>query len=200
MKPFAIDSSTPLIEVQHASVMREDYLALDRFSLKIGQGESLAILGPNGSGKSTLLKLINRELYPLVKKETCVEILGKENINLNHYREKIGWVSQDLQNSYDGEVLGLEVVISGVFGSVSIWQHHQVSKEQISIATEVMKALNIGYLRDRPFAHLSTGQKRRLLLARALVHEPDTLILDIQFKKSGHFVGNAPSSRNTETN
>lgn len=171
-------NAVPLISILNASVMRDDSLALDHFNLEIAQGESIAVLGPNGSGKSTLLKLINRELYPLVKPETKVEILGQEHFDLNHYRKYIGWVSQDLQSSYQNDVLGLEVVLSGFFGSVNIWAHHQVTDNQITLAIELMKTLSIYDLRDRAFAQLSTGQKRRLLLARALVHKPDTLILD----------------------
>ena len=167
-----------LINIENASVMRSDFLALNRFSLKIEQGESLAILGPNGAGKSTFLKLINRELYPLVKSNTKVEILGKEHFDLREYQSQVGLLSQDLQNSYEDNTPGLEVVISGFFSSISLWQHHDVLPKQIETAIKVMSQLHIDHLKDRLFGKLSTGQQRRLLLARALVHKPDTLILD----------------------
>lgn len=158
--------------------MRDTTLALDRFNLQIDQGESLAILGPNGAGKSTLLKLINREIYPLARQETSVEILGQEHFDLKHYRSHLGLISQDLQAGYEEKTPGLEVVISGFFSSISLWQHHEVLPEHIKQAKDIMDSLGISDLRDRCFGELSTGQQRRLLLARALVHQPDTLILD----------------------
>jgi len=171
-------SATPLINIENASVMRGDFLALNKFNLTVTQGESLAVLGPNGAGKSTLLKLINRELYPLVKPDAKVEILGNEHFDLAEYQRHIGLISQDLQASYEDNTPGLEVVISGFFASISLWQHHDIQPEYIKKATEIMSQLKISDLRDRLFGKLSTGQQRRLLLARALVHSPDTLILD----------------------
>ena len=158
--------------------MRGDHLALDQFSLTINQGESLAILGANGAGKSTLLKLINGDIYPLVRANTEVEILGEQAVNLHHYRRHIGLISQDLQDAYQHSVPGLEVVLSGFFASISLWQHHEIQPSQLQRARAVMAQLDILNLADCLFGRLSTGQQRRLLLARALVHKPDTLILD----------------------
>lgn len=153
-------------------------MALDNFSLQIEQEESLAILGPNGSGKSSLLKLIGRQLYPLDRPDSFVRILGNEYFDIRIYRSHIGIVSQDLQESYDSNVPGLEVVISGFFDSNSLWQHFEITDTQITTARSIMTDLNIEELADRRFGQLSTGQQRRLLLARALVHQPKTLIFD----------------------
>lgn len=158
--------------------MRGDTPGLKDFNLRISQGESLAILGPNGAGKTTLLKLIGREIYPLVKPETKVEICGQEHLDIRHYRRRIGIISQDLQANYEPATPGLEVVISGFFDSISLWQHHHIEDSQIDTAKEMMALLEVEHLQDVPFGNLSTGQQRRLLLARALVHRPDTLILD----------------------
>lgn len=200
-----IATLTPLINIENASVMRDQHLALNGFNLRIEQGESLAILGPNGAGKSTLLKLINRELYPLVKPETKVEILGQEHFDLSHFRTHIGLISQDLQNVYDDNVPGLEVVISGFFSSISLWQHQDIQPEQIQRASEVMANLNIADLRDRLFGELSSGQQRRLLLARALVHAPATLILDepttgMDIKASFHYLSTVNSLLSDQNN
>ena len=168
----------PLINIKNASVMRGDFLALNKFNLNVAQGENLAILGPNGAGKSTLLKLIGRELYPLVKEQTKVEILGEEHSDLREYKRHLGLICQDLQASYEENTPGLEVVISGFFASISLWQHHDILPEQVEKALGIMSKLQIEDLSDRLFGELSTGQQRRLLLARALVHSPKTLILD----------------------
>jgi len=172
------NNNTPLIQIEHATVMRGDHPGLKDFNLKIAQGESLAILGPNGAGKTTLLKLIGREIYPLVKPETKVEICGEEHLDIRHYRRRIGIISQDLQAGYEPATPGLEVVISGFFDSISLWQHHNIKDSQIETAKVTMALLGVDHLQDVPYGSLSTGQQRRLLLARALVHQPDTLILD----------------------
>ncbi len=167
-----------LIEIQQASVMRGKYLALQDFNLSVRRGESLAILGPNGAGKSTLLKLISRELYPLVKPHTRIAMLGQEHFNMQEYHRLLGLVSQDLHSSYEAATPGLEVVLSGFFGSNSLWGHHRVEQGQREAAHAILHELGIAHLEDEHFGNLSTGQQRRLLLARALVHEPEALILD----------------------
>lgn len=168
----------PLIEIKNCTLMRGTTKALDDFSLSIGQNESVAIVGPNGSGKSSLLKLISRELYPLDRPGTSLSILGNRHPNVQDYQRHFGLVSQDLQNNYLGETPGLEVVISGFFASNSLWNHFDITDEQITSAKETMAAIQVSDLMDRLFSTLSTGQQRRLLLARALVHKPHTLILD----------------------
>ena len=167
-----------LIEIKNCSLMRGDRLALDNICLNIEVGESLAIIGPNGSGKSSLLKLLARELYPIDQEDSYIRILGEEHFDKRDYRAHLGWVSPDLQQTYHPETPGLEVVISGFFDSNSLWQHFEFNSEQISQAEATLERHRISELAKLPFGKLSTGQQRRLLLARALVHQPKTLILD----------------------
>lgn len=171
-------SLPPLVEMKNCTLMRGDIKALDSIDLKIEQGESIAIVGPNGSGKSSLLKLISRQLYPFDNADTRLSILGKTHFNVHDYQSQFGLVSQDLQRDYLGDTPGLEVVISGFFGSNSLWHHFDISEEQISEAKRAIERIGVSQLTDRPFGTLSTGQQRRLLLARALVHNPAAVILD----------------------
>lgn len=173
-------TGAPLIEIQNATIYRGDTRVFDGLNLSIGQREPAAILGPNGSGKTTLLKLINRELYPVHRKESWVRILGKESWNVWELRAQIGIVSHDLQNRYDDSNTGLEVVLSGFLSSIGIHGSlaNRLTREQADQALAVMAELGVESFANTPLRRMSTGQQRRCLLSRALVHDPHTLILD----------------------
>jgi iron complex transport system ATP-binding protein len=147
-------------------------------SLQLRRGEHTAILGPNGAGKSALIKLLSRELYPVVKPGSWLRIFGEERVNLWDLRARIGLVSQDLQAGYSGGVLASDVVLSGCFGSVGLGRSHLVTASQRQRVRQLMEELGLADLAQRPYGQLSDGQRRRLLLARALVHGPQVLVLD----------------------
>lgn len=167
-----------MIDIQNVTVFQQQTQVLDQFSLKIDVGEKVAVLGPNGAGKSTLLKLISRELYPVVRDGSHVRLFGDERVNLWDLRSKIGFVSHELQEDYTPYTSALDVIVSGFFGAVGTHEHLQPSPEQIAQARALLQQLEMGDYDTRMFQRLSTGQKRRLLLARALVHRPRALILD----------------------
>ena len=173
-------SEVPLLDIRNATIFRGTTRVFDRFSLRIGQHEQVAILGPNGSGKTTLLKVINRELYPVVSADSWVRILGQSSWNVWDLRSRIGLVSHDLQTRYRDTTTALHVVLSGFLSSIGVQGMlvERISSEQRATARKIMADLGISQLADTPLRQMSTGQQRRCLLARALVHEPDTLILD----------------------
>lgn len=167
-----------MIEINQITAYHHQTRVFDRFSLSIGSHEHVAILGPNGAGKSTLLKLISRDLYPVVEEGSYLKLFGSETVNLWELRSKIGLVSQDLQEDYTPHTTALDVVISGFFGAIGSHGHLQPTEEQVELAHALMAAMDIAGIDNCMFQRLSTGQKRRLLLARALVHKPQALILD----------------------
>ncbi|KEA64146.1 ABC transporter, ATP-binding protein [Marinobacterium lacunae] len=167
-----------MIDIHEVSVFQQQTKVFERFSLKVEQGEHVAILGPNGAGKSTLLKLISRELYPVEREGSYVRLYGNERVNLWDLRSRIGFVSHDLQEDYTPYTTALDVILSGFFGAVGRHDHLQASTEQTAKAQALMERLGMTEYSTTMFQRLSTGQKRRLLLARALVHEPEALILD----------------------
>jgi len=173
-------SDAPLIEIRNATIYRGSTRVFDDFSLTIEQHEQVAILGPNGSGKTTLLKVINREIYPVLKDGSWVRILGRSRWNVWELRSHIGVVSHDLQTKYRNTISGLDVVLSGYLSSVGIHGilAGRISSAQINAARQIMQDLGVESLTDTPLGNMSTGQQRRCLLGRALVHDPDTLILD----------------------
>src|SRR4051812_37901200 len=166
----------PLIEMRKASVMRGDRVVLHEIDLEIGVGEHVAILGPNGCGKSTLIRTLTRELYPLARPETVVRIFGQERWHVFELRKLLGIVGAVPHLSK--VVTGREMVISGFFSSVGVWPNHHVEPDMIEQAEAVLAQLEASHLADRDFEELSSGEARRILIARALVHSPKALLLD----------------------
>jgi len=169
-----------LIEIHDATLWRGSTCVFRNLTLDIEQHERVAILGPNGSGKTTLLMTINRELYPATKPGSYVRILGKDRCNVWELRRQIGVVSNDLQHRYTPTTSAIEVVVSGFYASVGVHGAlaDRVTPEQVAAATKTLAELGIEALRNTPLNRMSSGQQRRCLLARALVHDPVTLILD----------------------
>jgi iron complex transport system ATP-binding protein len=167
-----------LIDLRHVTVMRGENTALRDLSLTIGAGEHVAILGPNGCGKSTLIKTITRACYPLARPETSVSILGHTRWNIFELREMLGIVSNDLMAQCTREITGFDVVLSGFFSSIGIWPNHEVTSDMRAKASEVLELLEAPKLARKPVNEMSSGEARRILIARALVHSPMALLLD----------------------
>lgn len=167
-----------LIDIEKATVYRGETRVFEDFSLSIDQSENTAIIGPNGAGKTTLLKVLNRELYPVYQPGAHVRILGRERWNVWELRKSLGVLSNDLQTHYLGHVRGIEVVLSGYYASVGVYDHQDFTEAQIENGREIIKWLGVADISDRAFGTLSTGQQRRFLLGRALIHQPRHLVLD----------------------
>ena len=170
----------PLIEISNATIWRGSTCVFENLDLVIEQHERVAIVGPNGSGKTTLLKAFNRELYPVASPGSVFRILGRDRWNVWELRKHVGIVSQDLQQRYTPATTALEVVVSGFHSSIGVHGiiAERVTAEQVDAAAAVLAELGVGDLGRQPLQAMSTGQQRRVLLARALVHRPQTLILD----------------------
>lgn len=172
------DPAPPLLEFRNISVMRGERLALKNLTLSIHSGEHVVILGPNGCGKSTLIKTITRECYPLVRDESAMRILGEDRWNIFELRSHMGIVSNDLMTTCTRDITGHELVLSGFFGSIGVWPWHEVTPAMEEKTKEVLALLNATHLTDRWLDEVSSGEARRLLIARALIHDPQTLLLD----------------------
>jgi iron complex transport system ATP-binding protein len=170
--------SSPLIHFENVSVRRGERVALDGFTLQVKAGEHVAVLGPNGSGKSTFIKTITRECYPLLRPETRLEIMGQGSWNIFELRSHIGLVSNDLMAQCTRDIKGRELVLSGFFGSIGVWPNHEIRPGMQEAVDSAMARLEVEHLADRWLDELSSGEARRLLIARALIHNPETLLLD----------------------
>jgi iron complex transport system ATP-binding protein len=167
-----------VFEFSNVSAYRNGTLVFDGLDLSIRKGENTAILGPNGSGKTTLMKLISREIYPVWSERSRMLVYGRNQWNVEELRSRLGIVSHDLQQNYGTHAKGRDVILSGYYSSIDIWPHQLFSAAEIGRAEELMRRLGIEELADRPFGKMSTGQQRRFLLGRALVHRPEALLLD----------------------
>jgi iron complex transport system ATP-binding protein len=170
--------SAPLLELNGVTVMRGERAALEDVSLRIEAGEHVCILGPNGCGKSTLIKTITRECYPLAREGSSIEILGRERWDVFELRNLLGIVSPDLLAACTTDATGRDVVLSGFFSSTRIFPHHHPDPVHLRRSDEVLERLGIAHLADRCVMHMSSGEAKRTLIARALVHEPNTLLFD----------------------
>jgi iron complex transport system ATP-binding protein len=168
----------PLLSLSHVTVMRGDREALRDINLEIASGEHVCILGPNGCGKSTLIKTITRECYPLAREGSRIFILGRERWDIFELRTRLGIVSPDLLASCTTDSTGRDVVLSGFFSSTRIFPHHHPDPQHLARANETLERLGIAHLSDRAVAEMSSGEAKRTLIARALVHQPQTLLFD----------------------
>jgi iron complex transport system ATP-binding protein len=158
--------------------MRGENIALREVTLSIGPGEHVAILGPNGCGKSTLIKTITRECYPLASPESSISILGQSIWNIFDLRSLLGIVSNDLMAQCTREITGFDIVLSGFFSSIGIWPNHHVTGDMRGKASQILKLLEAPHLAHKPVDEMSSGEARRVLIGRALVHDPKALLLD----------------------
>jgi iron complex transport system ATP-binding protein len=165
-----------LLEFENVHVQRENTMALRGISFSIDAGEHAAILGPNGSGKSTLIKVITKECYP--RQPGRVRVWGKENWGLFDLRALLGIVTNDLVDSCTKPYSALETALSGFFGSIGVWPNHHVTGEMERKARSALRFFDVEHLSDHPLTEMSSGEVRRAVFARALVHDPKALLLD----------------------
>jgi iron complex transport system ATP-binding protein len=171
-------TTPPLLELQNVVVMRGARRVLRNLSLRIQADEHVAIVGPNGCGKSTLIKTITRECYPLANDDSRMAILGQESWNVFDLRNLLGIVSNDLMAFLTTDATGLDVVLSGFFSSAGIYSNHHVDVAQQSAAEKALAKLQVAHLADRPVCEMSSGEAKRILIARAIVHAPRALLFD----------------------
>lgn len=171
-------NAEPFLEIQNATVWRGDVQALRDFSLQLQHGESVAILGPNGAGKSTLLKLLTGEVRPEAKEETLCRLFGEDLWSLEELRHRIGVVMPEDIARFHPEELSRDVVLSSLRGAFGRTRDMRFSAKEKAAADHAIERLGVGSLADRDFGTLSSGERRRFLIARALVHDPAVLVLD----------------------
>ncbi|WP_419768204.1 ABC transporter ATP-binding protein [Arcobacter sp.] len=170
-----------IIDFENIHVSYDDKLILKELNLKIEDNQHWAILGANGSGKSTLIKLISSQIHPRQNYPHKKLILGKERYSLFDLRKAMGIITNDLHNHFydQGNFLtGYEVVLSGYYSSIGVFEHQDFTQEQHDKANEILEYLEITDLKDKIVAKMSTGQLRKCIIGRALIHDPKAFILD----------------------
>jgi iron complex transport system ATP-binding protein len=177
------DGEAQFLELRKVNVARGDRVVLHDVNLTIRAGEHVAILGPNGCGKSTLILTMTCQLYPIVQPGMSVRIFGRERWDLTELRKHFGVVSSgplggELPGERTAVTTGLDAVIAGFFSASTLWPNLHVTDEMRERAVEALDRMEARYLGRRRVGEMSAGEKRRILIARALVHRPRQLLLD----------------------
>ena len=166
------------LELENVQVARGDRVVLHDVNLKIRAGEHVAILGPNGCGKSTLILTITCQIYPIVQPGMRVRIFGRERWDLTQLRKHFGVVGTDLPGERTAVTTGLDAVIAGFFSASTLWPNLHVTDEMRERGGEALARIEASHLAEQLVGEMSAGEKRRILIARALVHRPRQLLLD----------------------
>jgi iron complex transport system ATP-binding protein len=175
----------PLLELHGATVVLGGARILDRLTLTIGAGEHTAILGPNGAGKSTFIKLLTLQQYPLPAENGTppIRVMGRELWDVFALRSQMGIVSPDLHDRFvhgnsNGAINGLDAVLSGFFASQGVFAHQRITDAMRRAALDALTRVGAARLAGATLDTMSTGEARRVLIARALAHNPSALVLD----------------------
>ena len=159
-----------IIEIRNLSFSYNGQPVLQDVDLEIKEGDFMAMIGPNGGGKTTLLKLI---LGLLAADHGSIRVFGKPPREVSH---RIGYVPQDVHINKDFPVSVLDVVLMGKLKPGRRWARH--SREDRIAARQALDQVKMAGYRERRIGKLSGGQKQRVFVARAMVAEPELLLLD----------------------
>ena len=175
----ASSGAPELLRLRDAEVRRGGRAILSIDDFRVCDGERVCILGPNGSGKSTLVGLLTREVLPVWRENPPLVFRGDPRAPLADVNRTVGVVSavvedRGLRNARNV----LDVVLGGSFGAVGVPWHLRASDGQVASARRALADAGIAELADREMRTLSTGQVRRVLVARALAADFDVLVFD----------------------
>ena len=170
--------TTPLFQIHDASVGRGGKAILHVGDFALAEGEHVALLGPNGAGKSTFIQLLTREVFPLWREEPPVRFRGQERPKLADVKRTLGIVSSTMHDQVRVHLPVIDIVTGGLFGTLGLPLRGEVGEKDRALAEDALERLGIAELAPRDVMTLSTGQVRRVLVARELVRDPQVLIFD----------------------
>jgi molybdate transport system ATP-binding protein len=172
------NAASPLIRIENADVFLDREKVLHGICWELRRGEHWAVLGGNGAGKTTFLKLIASDLYPMFgARVSRFEFTADDTIW--DLRRRVGCVSPLLQTHYREQLTVEQVVVSGFFSSVGLMDHPTATQRHRTRA--LLREFDLEHLRSKSMLALSFGELRKVLTLRALVHDPELLILDEPF-------------------
>ena len=168
-------------DLKNINVYIDQKKVLSNININLHYGENTVILGPNGSGKTTFLKLLNRSIYPITSYNSSFKLFNKENINIWDLRKRIGFLFKEMEQRVNNGVKLYDVISSGFSGIFNSRYTNLLSEREKIKINNLINEWDLSNIIDNDFQSLSDGQKRRALLARALVYEPSLLVLDEPF-------------------
>jgi iron complex transport system ATP-binding protein len=167
----------PVVRVDHVSVVKDGTTLIEDISWEIGPGERWILFGANGSGKTTLLEVVSSYLYPT---KGSVSLFGEplKRADVRQLRPRIGYVGPAPTQFVRSHLRSLDIVITGLHASFLDTRWHTYEDEDWERASECLRTLHAERLADREFGTMSEGEKKRVLIARSLMADPDLLLLD----------------------
>lgn len=167
---------TPVVELADVSIVRGGARLLDGVSWSVQEGQRWVIVGPNGAGKTTLLQVLAAQMHPTTGLAALLgEVLGA--VDVFELRPRIGVSSAALSDRIPrSEAVG-DVVVSAAYATLGRWRETYDPMDYLR-AAELMEQFGVGHLSQRTFGTLSEGERKRVQLARALMTDPELLLLD----------------------
>ena len=164
------------LDVKNTTAYKQDYKVIKNLSIKLFYNERIIILGPNGSGKSSIVDLINRNIYPLVEKESYFKIFNEELIDIWKVRKYISTVNNEIKLRINKDLKVKDVLLSGLYGSFC--KINNPKKEELNKVKELIDKMFLNDIADKEFGYLSDGERQISIIARAIINNPKVLILD----------------------
>jgi len=169
--------------IENASVIRGNRLILEDISLSVKPGECVGIYGSNGAGKTTLLTLINGLLF-CKKGRVIIDNIVLSQKTIRQIRIITGYVPQNFEVDPRIPVLSKTVVLSSCYGRMGLFRFPDQS--MLEKAYGLMKKLDVEDVFNRPFGQVSGGERQKIMIARAMMQEPEILLLDEPFSSVSH--------------
>ena len=164
------------LDAKNTTAYKQDYKVIKNLSIKLFDNERIIILGPNGSGKSSIVDLINRNIYPLVNKDSHFRIFNKELIDIWQVRKYISTVNNEIKSRINRNLKVKDILLSGLYGRFCKIDNSK--KEDLTKVNELIEKMFLNDIADKKFGYLSDGEKQISIIARAIINNPKVLILD----------------------
>ncbi|MDO4243047.1 MAG: ABC transporter ATP-binding protein [Actinomyces sp.] len=167
---------TTVLALDDVSLHRGTTQILSHVSWRVQEGEHWVILGPNGAGKTTIARIAAARLFP---SSGAVELLDEHlgRVDIAELHPRIGLCSSALAGHVQGGETALAVVLSASYGRIGVWRE-QYDDLDVDRARAILAALGAGHLAERAWGRLSSGERKRVEIGRALMPDPELLVLD----------------------
>lgn len=179
------DPAVPVLALDDVTVIRGETRVLDGVTLTVHPRQHTVVLGANGAGKSSLIRVLTHEDRPVARDDgrVGVRVFGDDRWDVFDLRSRLGIVSAEMHHRFvdgntAGRILGIDAVLSGFFASQGVTRYRTVTPAMRAAADLALARMGARHLAAQAMHEMSSGEARRVLLARALVAEPWALVLD----------------------
>jgi len=164
------------LDAKNTTAFKQNYKVINNLSLKLFDNERIVILGPNGSGKSSIVDLINRNIYPIIEKDSYFRIFNEELIDIWKVRKYVSTVNNEIKLRISKDLKVKDILLSGLYGRFC--KINTPKKGDLIKVKELIEQMHLFDIVDKKFGFLSDGEKQISIIARAIINNPKVLILD----------------------